>query len=74
MDKEQQFLNEKPFSRKDAKAQRKNQPHNAVSRINSLKNKNLIYVFTSKSIDRSQASVVVFLCVLGGFARDSRSP
>jgi hypothetical protein len=36
MDKEQQFLNERPFSRKDAKAQRMIRPHNAVSRNNSL--------------------------------------
>jgi hypothetical protein len=64
MDKEQQFLNEKPFSRKDAKAQRKDKPHTAVSRNNSLKNKNWIYVFTSKAIDRSHTSDVGFLCVL----------
>jgi len=44
-----------------AKAQRKNKPHNGISHKNGLKNNNLLYVFTSKSIDHSQASVVVFL-------------
>jgi len=52
---------------------RKNKLHNGISRKNGLKNINLLSVFTSKSIDHSQASVVVLLCVLGGFARDSRS-
>jgi len=44
-----------------AKTQRKNKPPNGKSRKNGLKNNNLLYVFTSKSIDHSQASVVVFL-------------
>jgi hypothetical protein len=72
IDKEQQFL-EKPFSRKDAKAQRKQNFIRNVRRLKKMNIKNFPHVFTSRYSDFQASVVDLFACLAALRETDVRS-